>query len=310
LRRKACSNSLSPEAGVTLRLRYRPPYDWDSMLGFLQARAIPGVELIENETYRRTVGMDGFTGSIQVVHRPQHCSLSVTVRFPRVESLPAIIGRVRRVFDLGADIDTIDTHLSLDPLLARFVAQRPGLRAPGGWDGFELGVRAILGQQVTIAAARRLAGQLVAAHGRPVSPGLVPGPHLTHVFPDARSLASAESIELGMPAARRSALKELAQAALSDSNLFRSFGSIEEAIARLRTIRGVGEWTAQYIALRALRETDAFPAADAGLLRGAEVVDGARPTVPDLMRRSEVWRPWRAYAAQHLWAAASGSTYV
>jgi AraC family transcriptional regulator, regulatory protein of adaptative response / DNA-3-methyladenine glycosylase II len=307
LRRKTSSNS-SPEAGVTLRLRYRPPYDWDSMLAFLRARAIPGVEVVENGSYLRTIGMDGFTGTVQVTHLPQRQSLSVAIRFPRVESLPAIISRVRRLFDLGADIETIDAHLSLDPLLAPFVAQRPGLRAPGGWDGFELAVRAILGQQVSVAAARRLAGQLVVSHGERVSPDLAGDPRLTHVFPEAQRLARAKSIEVGMPAARRAALKELAEAAAADPNLFRPFGKLEDAIARLRKIRGVGEWTAQYIALRALRETDAFPAADIGLLRGAEAVDGARSTVSNLLTRSESWRPWRAYAAQHLWAAGAAST--
>jgi AraC family transcriptional regulator of adaptative response / DNA-3-methyladenine glycosylase II len=307
---------LNAEAHVTLRLRYRPPYDWTSMLEFLRARAIPGVELVENGSYLRTIGIDGFTGSVQVTHLPQRQSLSVTIRFPRVQSLPAIITRVRRVFDLGADIETIDEHLSLDPLLAPFVAQRPGLRAPGGWDGFELAVRAILGQQVSVAAARRLAEQIVVAHGERVSRDVVSEPRLTHVFPEARHLAEAKSIEVGMPGARRSALKELANAALADPNLFRSFGTIEEAVARLCKIRGVGEWTAQYIALRALRETDAFPAADIAILRGAEVVDGTRFTAPHLLLRSESWRPWRAYAAQHLWAAGarnnqeSGSTYV
>jgi AraC family transcriptional regulator, regulatory protein of adaptative response / DNA-3-methyladenine glycosylase II len=303
LRRKTSSNSSSPEAGVSLRLRYRPPYDWDSILGYLRARAISGVEVVENGSYLRTIGMDGFTGSVEVTHLPERQSLCVTIRFPRVQSLPAIIGRVRRVFDLGADIETIDAHLSLDPLLAPLVAQRPGLRAPGGWDGFELAVRAILGQQISVAAARRLAEQLVAIHGERVSSNFVSEPRLTHVFPEARRLALAKSIEVGMPAARRSALKELAEAAATDSNLFRPFGTIEEAIARLRKIRGVGEWTAQYIALRALRETDAFPATDIGLLRGAELVDGARSTAPTLLMRSESWRPWRAYAAQHLWAA-------
>jgi AraC family transcriptional regulator of adaptative response / DNA-3-methyladenine glycosylase II len=188
------------------------------------------------------------------------------------------------------------------------VAQRPGLRAPGGWDGFELAVRAILGQQITVAAARRLAGQIVASHGERVSSNFVTEPRLTHVFPEAGRLAMAKSIEAGMPAARRSALKELAEAAADDPNLFRPFGTIEEAIARLRKIRGVGEWTAQYIALRALRETDAFPATDIGLLRGAEVVDGTRSTAPNLLIRSELWRPWRAYAAQHLWAAGAAIT--
>ena len=142
------------------------------------------------------------------------------------------------------------------------------------------------------------------SHGKRVCREIVSEPRLTHVFPEARDLAEAESIEAGMPAARRSALKELAEAAVADSNLFHFSGTIEEAIAGLRRIRGVGEWTAQYIALRALRETDAFPSADVGLLRGAEFVDGARHSAPDLLRRSE---SWRAYAAQHLWAAGAPS---
>ena len=291
--------------GVTLLLRYRPPYDWEAMLDHLRMRAIPGMEIVEDGTYIRTVGMDGASGSIAVRHLPERRSLSVTIRFPRVQALAAITARVRRLFDLGADIETIDAHLSLDPNLAPFVAQRPGLRAPGGWDGFELAVRAILGQQVSVAAARKLAEQLVAHHGERVAADFVSDARLTHVFPEPHRLSRARTIRIGMPDARRSALKELASHAASDPHLFRPFGTIEEAIARLRKIRGVGEWTAQYIALRALRETDAFPAADVALLRGAEAVDGTRPTAPLLLTRAESWRPWRAYAAQHLWAAAS-----
>jgi AraC family transcriptional regulator of adaptative response / DNA-3-methyladenine glycosylase II len=307
LRRKAAGRAMVGDAGVTLRLRYRPPYDWDAMLGFLSARAIPGVEIVENGCYLRTVGIDGFSGSVRVAHLADKQSLAVTIHFPHVQALPGIIGRVRRVFDLGADIETIDAHLSLDRMMAPFVALRPGLRAPGGWDGFELAIRAILGQQVSVAAARRLAEQLVAQHGERVASEFALDARLTHVFPGARRLAEASSIRVGMPAARRAALQELARAAAEDAQLFRTFGSIEEAIARLRKIRGIGEWTAQYIALRALRETDAFPAADVGLLRGAELMDGARPTVPYLLTRAELWRPWRAYAAQHLWAAAAGT---
>ena len=312
LRRKASA----AETGVTLRLRYRPPYDWESLLGFFAARAVPGVEIVENGRYLRTVGMDGFTGSIEVRHVPAQQNLWVTIRFPRVQSLPAIINRVRRLFDLGADIETIDAYLSLDRRLAPLIAKRPGLRAPGGWDGFELAVRAILGQQVTVSAARRLAEQVVRSHGEPVSPGFVSDSRLTHVFPGPQQLAQAKLIGVGMPAARRSALKGLAEAAIADPNLFRTFGTIEEAITRLREIKGIGEWTAQYIALRALRETDAFPAADIGLLRGAERLHEAVFTAPTLLARSESWRPWRAYAAQHLWtvnAAKSlqtGITYV
>lgn len=304
LRRKVAAHA---DAGVALRLSYRPPYDWDSILNYLRERAITGVEAVENGVYRRTVALGGTDGSVEVKHLPQRHSLSVTIRFQNVRLFPAIVSRVRRLFDLGADIGVIEEHLSRDPCLAPLVARHPGLRAPGGWDGFELAARAILGQQVSLSAARSLAGQLVAAYGRPVEDESVRSSGLTHVFPSAERLARAASIHLGMPEARQLSLKALAQAAVEDSNLFRPFGTVEEAIARLREIRGVGEWTAQYIAFRALREMDAFPASDIGLLRGAAVIDGARPSAASLLRRAEGWRPWRAYAAQHLWAAQSKS---
>jgi len=308
IRRKSTTRP-SADAGITLRVRYRPPYDWESMLSFLEKRAIPGVEVIERDRdksiprYLRTVEIDGAVGTVAVTNLPQHNSVSVTIHFPVVHALPAIVARVRRLFDLGADIETIDEHLSNDPRLAPWVALRPGLRAPGGWDGFELAVRAILGQQVSVSAARELAGQLVALHGRrlPKNPGTYPG--LTHVFPTAKHLAKAKSIGLGMPAARMKALQALSRAASHDPNLFRPFGTLEEAIALLRNIPGIGEWTAEYIALRAIREMDAFPASDVGLLRGASKLDGAPATPKTLLRRAESWRPWRAYAAQHLWAA-------
>ena len=309
LRRKSRASVESAEAGVTLRLRYRPPYDWESMLGYLSARAIPGVEVVEKGTYHRTVELGGFTGSVEVTHLPQRQSLGVTIRFPNVASLPAIVARVKRVFDVGADIETIDAHLSHDPRLAPLVARRPGLRAPGGWDGFELAVKAILGQQISVAAARRLAAQLVVLHGRPVPAGQASHPSLSHVFPVAQRLALAKPLGIGMPLARQASLQALAEAAVADANLFRPFGTIEEAIVRLRSIRGVGEWTAQYIALRALREMDAFPASDTGLLRGAAIMDGNRPSSTNLLHRAEAWRPWRAYAAQHLWAANATTTH-
>jgi AraC family transcriptional regulator of adaptative response / DNA-3-methyladenine glycosylase II len=303
LRQENSSRSVPAEVGVTLHLRYRPPYAWDSMLAYLQARAIPGVEVVRNGSYQRTVEIDGFVGSVEVVHLPQQQGLGVAIRVPNVRALPAIVARVRRLFDTGADIETIDEHLSRDPLLAPLVAQRPGLRAPGGWDGFELATRAILGQQVSVTAARRLAGQLVARHGKAVPVGYVIHPGLSHIFPTAKTLAAAESVGLEMPAARQASLKALAEATLADPNLFRPFGTIEQAIMRFRSIRGIGEWTAQYIALRALREMDAFPASDAGLLRGASLIGGLKPSPSNLLNRAESWRPWRAYAAQHLWAA-------
>jgi AraC family transcriptional regulator, regulatory protein of adaptative response / DNA-3-methyladenine glycosylase II len=307
LRRKHSSRQEGKD--VTLRLRYRPPYDWNCMLDFLRSRAIAGVEVVENDHYLRTVEIDGAMGSIEVTHEPDRQSLSVSILFSDVRLLPAIVTRVRRLFDLGADIGTIGDHLSGDPVLAPLVAQRPGLRAPGGWDGFEIAVRAVLGQQITVAAARRLAGQLVALHGRVVPKSLRIHPDLSHAFPTAKRLAAAASIGLAMPGARLIALKAVAEAAQADPNLFHPFGSIEETVTRLRAIRGIGEWTAQYIALRAIREMDAFPATDIGLLRSVAAMDGEKSTPASLLSRAESWRPWRAYAAQHLWVA-DGSAVV
>jgi AraC family transcriptional regulator of adaptative response / DNA-3-methyladenine glycosylase II len=301
LRRKGAPKEEGKD--IILRLRYRSPYDWENMLGFLRARAIKGVEVVEDGRYLRTVEVDGAIGSIAVTHLPKQQSLAISIRFPNVKSLPAIVARVRRLFDLGADIETIDEHLSADPALARLVAQHPGLRAPGGWDGFEIAVRAILGQQISVIAARRLAGELVQRHGRTVPRSFRIHPALSHVFPVAKRLASVSSIGLGMPAARLATLKGTAEAVVVDPNLFSPFGGIDETIGRLKSIRGIGEWTAQYIALRAVREMDAFPATDVGLLRGAASLDGTTVTPANLLSRAESWRPWRAYAAQHLWAA-------
>jgi AraC family transcriptional regulator, regulatory protein of adaptative response / DNA-3-methyladenine glycosylase II len=287
---------------VTLRLRYRAPYDWSSILSFLNARAIAGVEAIEDERYFRTTEIHGEMGSIEVSHLPERTSLSVRILVPNVRLLPAIVCRVRRLFDLGADIETIDSHLSADSSLAPLVARRPGLRSPGGWEGFEIAMRAVLGQQITVAGARRYAGQLVERHGRVVPKAMRIHPQLTHAFPTAERLAI-HPIGLAMPAARLRAVQAVAKAAMADANLFRPSGDIEQTISKLLKIPGVGEWTAQYIALRANRETDAFPATDVGLLRGAAALHGEKTSSADLLARAESWRPWRAYAAQHLWSA-------
>ncbi|HET6156833.1 MAG TPA: AlkA N-terminal domain-containing protein [Dongiaceae bacterium] len=293
------------EMGVDVRLSYRPPYDWTAMLGFLKARAIDGVEWIEGDLYCRTVALaqDGLTGTVEISHLPDRASLNATIRFPSVRALPAIVARIRRVFDLGADVAAIGAHLAQDPLLAPLIAERPGLRAPGGWDGFELAVRAVLGQQVTVEAARRLAGRLVQICGTSLPAGQHGRPALRLAFPTAAQVARADLSALGTPVARKRALAALAEAALQDPALFQPQGTVEETVARLRAIRGIGEWTAHYIALRAVRETDAFPASDIGLLRGAAIRVGARPSPALLQDRAETWRPWRAYAAQHLWAA-------
>ena len=305
LRRKTARKQ--EEKDVVLRLRYRAPYDWQAMLDFLHARSIAGMEVVESDRYLRTVEVNGAMGTLAVTHLPKQQSLGVIIRFPSVKSLSAIVTRIRRLFDLGADIETIDQHLSADPAMAELVAQRPGLRAPGGWDGFEIAIRAVLGQQISVAAARRLAGELVHSLGCVVPESFRLHPSLSRVFPTAKGLASAPAIRLGIPAARLNTVRGVAEALVVDPNLFRPFGGIDENLARMKSIRGIGEWTAQYIALRAVREVDAFPATDIGLLRGAAFIEGVKITPKNLLGRAEVWRPWRAYAAQHLWAVGGRS---
>jgi AraC family transcriptional regulator, regulatory protein of adaptative response / DNA-3-methyladenine glycosylase II len=287
---------------LSVRLAYRPPYDWDAMLSYLAARAIPGVEMVSGNVYRRTIAVGGNSGVISVTLADRN-RVDVSVRFPDMAALPQIIARVRRLFDLAADPDLIGAHLALDPVLAPLVAARPGLRVPGAWDGFELAVRAIFGQQITVPAAIKLLGKLVAAYGAPLPAGLRDGEGLSHLFPSPARIAGADIAGLGMPKARAMAVTSLASAIAADPAIFSRSASLEETVAKLRSLPGIGEWTAQYIAMRELREPDAFPAADIGLLRAMADADGLRPSPAALLARAERWRPWRAYAAQHLWAA-------
>ena len=301
-RRTMRGPSDSPTATpVVLHVPYRPPYDWEAILTYLRARAIDGVEVVENGVYRRTVSHEGEHGTVEVAHAPDRDGLITTIRFPSVRALQSIVACVRHQFDVGADVDAITAHLARDETLAPLIALRPGLRTPGSWDGFELAVRAVLGQQITVEGARQLASKLVLLCGDPV--GDVSDPRLARTFPTAHCLATADLGAIGMPKARRLTLKALAQVAVANPRLFKPLGSIEESIAQLRAIPGIGEWTAQYIALRALRAPDAFPATDLGILQGAARLSGVMPTAPQLIRRAEAWRPWRAYAAQYLWTA-------
>jgi AraC family transcriptional regulator, regulatory protein of adaptative response / DNA-3-methyladenine glycosylase II len=294
------------EAGtLSVRLAYRPPYDWEAMLSFLAARAIPGVELVSAKSYRRTIAIGRHCGVIGVTPADKN-RVDVMVRFPDMAALPQIIARVRRVFDLAADPDTIGAHLALDPSLAPLVKARPGLRVPGAWDGFELAMRALFGQQITVHAATKLLGKLVQAHGEPLPASARDSEGLTHLFPAASRIAAADLAALGMPGARAKAASALAQIIADDPQIFSRGASLDDAIAKLRALPGIGEWTAQYIAMRELREPDAFPAADVGLLRALASPDGRRPSPAELLVRAERWRPWRAYAALHLWA--SGAT--
>ena len=285
-------------AFATLRLAYQPPYDWQATLSFLSRRAIDGVEQIDNGTYRRTISWDRVTGMIEVGHNAVGHALVVTVSGEAAAACPTVEERLRRTFDLDADLGTIGAQLARDPAMQPLVAARPTVRVFGGWDGFEIAARTVIGQQVTVERARRLNGVLVDRCGAPFEAN----GRLCRLFPSAPQVLAADLSAMGMPGARAATLKAVADAAIADPRLFDRADTVEATVARLKGIRGIGDWTAHYIAMRACREPDAFPASDVGLLRGAADADGRRPTPVELMARSEAWRPWRAYAAHHLWA--------
>ena len=281
-------------------LAYQPPYDWPAMLGFLSARAIAGLETVADGVYSRGIELNGTHGTFSI--RPATSdALELTLNFPDPNGVPEIVAKVRRMFDLDADLATIHRQLiSVDPLMARLIAQRPGLRVPGAWDGLELAIRAVLGQQITVVAAIRLAGKLVAQYGAPLGRPL---PGLSHVFPSAAVLAGADLAALGMPKSRGRTLSGVAQALLDDPRLFEP--GREGGVARLLALHGIGDWTAQYIALRQLREMDGFPNGDVGLINALAALEGGPVTARQLQSRGEAWRPYRGYAAQVLWTSLS-----
>jgi len=284
---------------VRVLLEYQPPFDWPALLGFLSARAIVGLERVVEGVYSRSIDLHGVHGTFSIQPAASD-ALELTLDFPDAGAVPEIVARVRRMFDLDAELSTIHRHLAVDPLMARLIAERPGLRVPGAWDGLELAIRAVLGQQITVVAAIRLAGKLVARYGTPLNSAL---PGVTHVFPQARVLADADLATLGMPKSRGRTLSGVAQALLDDPRLFEP--GREGGIARLLALHGIGDWTAQYIALRQLREMDGFPNGDVGLINAMAALEGGPVTAKQLLLRAEGWRPYRGYAAQVLWTSLS-----
>ncbi|KAA0696539.1 DNA-3-methyladenine glycosylase 2 family protein [Halopseudomonas laoshanensis] len=294
------SNNAPEHSDIVLLLPYRPPYDWDAMLDFLQRRAIPGMEQVVAGVYQRTIRIGTDVGAVSVEHVPARSALRVRIGFSRLQSLPLIIDRLRRMFDLKADPEVIQRALTHDSALALMLAARPGLRVAGGWDAFEVAVRAILGQQVTVAAGVALVSRLVAQLGKPLEAPTTSG--LTRYFPAPEAFDPEQIVALGMPRARAAALANLAQACLAEPGLLERQCDLPHTLERLCALPGIGDWTANYIAMRAMQESDAFLASDVALQRAMAGDDG-RPDAKQLLALAEQWRPWRAYAVMHLWAA-------
>jgi AraC family transcriptional regulator, regulatory protein of adaptative response / DNA-3-methyladenine glycosylase II len=278
------------------RLHFRPPYHWQGMLDFLRARATPGVEAVEAGSYRRTISLHGRAGYFEVSLDELRSVLLVRIEFGDPHSLFFIVERIRAMFDLNADWAAIAQSLKSDLALAASIEADPGLRVPGCWNGFELATRAILGQQITVKSATTLAGRLVSALGKPFRDA----PGLTHLFPTPDALASAKLIDIGLTGGRAETIRAFARAVCTGKINFEGVVDSDAFLSSLCEIPGIGTWTAQYVAMRALGEPDAFPSADLGLLRALDLT-----TSRELEHRAESWRPWRAYAAMYLWRMVS-----
>jgi len=292
--RRRVTDRLVADGGLSLRLPFEGVLDWDALLRYFRARAIPGVEAVDGNTYRRTVVVDGDPGVIELLPGGQ-AHLVLRAHLPHWEHLIHLAQRVRRIPSLDFDLDEPAAQLSADPVLGPLVRAHPGRRPPGTWDPFETGVRAIIGQQVSVPGATTMTGRLVARLGTPV-PGLGPM-GLTHTFPGSDEVAAADLTGLGLTRSRQAAIQAFAQSVVDGHvRLDRSAG-LADLVASLVALPGLGPWTAHYIALR-LGEPDAFPASDLGVRR-VLLAAGADPDDPS----DGPWRPWRALATTHLWAA-------
>ena len=291
--RKLAVPATTPDV-LEFELSFRPPYDWPAMLAFLERRAVAGVEAVEGAHYRRTarVMADGkeHRGWIQVSKSPAKPTLRVSVSGSLAKAIPLVLGRIKSLADLACH------PLEVAAALGALGRRNPGLRVPGAFDGFEVAVRAILGQQVTVAAARTVAGRFAAAFGEPIG---TPFPSIAVGFPgpsEIANLTAARIARLGMPLARARTILALAQAVAGGALDLSPSADVEVTLAKLRALPGIGEWTAQYIAMRALGWPDAFPHTDLGVMK---VLRESRPR--RVLAMAEGWRPWRAYAVMHLW---------
>lgn len=310
LRRRPMTAVTTEGEILTLRMGYRPPYDFASMLAFLGGRALPGIERVDSASYARAIAGDGVhtaPGWLRISAWPnaEH-ALKLELHAPLASRLLEIVNRLRRMFDLDADPRTIAAALSADPRLKPLLRKRPGLRLPSGWDGFEIAVRAILGQQVSVAAGRTFAARIAQRFGT-----ALPVEHavhgLTHLFPAPDALADADLAQIGLTRARAETVRTIARALLDGRVDFDVDRTLDEFVARWTALPGIGPWSAHYIALRALGHPDAFPADDlvlqkAILARPAPAkAENTRMTAKALTARAEAWRPWRGYATLQLW---------
>ena len=296
-------STLQPERDTvaTLDLPFRAPYDWPRVLRFFAGRAIPGVEAIEDGCYRRAIEWAGASGTLCVGRHPRRRCLVATFDGPVSAHAQTLVAPISRMFDLHADPAAIGAHFAGDAWLAPLVAAAPGLRVPGAWSAFELIVRAIVGQQVSVKAATTIIGRLVARVGQPIDGH----PHASTAwrFPTPAALASADLGGIGMPGKRIAALQGFARAVAAGEIAIElaDAAGFDAMRAGLLALPGIGPWTVEYVAMRAWRDANAWPATDLVLMQAIAGRDPALVRATQQRARSDAWRPWRAYAAMHLW---------
>ncbi len=304
LRRSArkASPMKQEQDSIELCLSYRPPLAWQELLDFLGPRAIHGVECVEDGRYFRSIRCAGGVGSIAIGNEEARSRLRVSVRLASSEGLIDVSTRLRQLFDLDADAEAIDASLARDSLLVDHVAQRPGLRVPGAFDGFETAVRGILGQQISVRGATTLAGRIASHWGRRLPRKLALHDGLTRSFPTPRRLLRAELEEVGVIPARADTIRGLARAVLDDPSLLQPGEGLEADLSRWVALPGIGPWTAHYVSMRVLREPDALPAADLGLRKAISAAGEKPRPAREVEAALEDCRPYRAYAAMRLWS--------
>lgn len=286
----------TPAGALRLRLAYRPPLDFPMMLAFFARRTIPGIERVNIDSYERVIGPASSSTWIRVTADPSRPELILEISDTDPRLIPNIVRKVRRLFDLDADLAAVQAGLIAEPMLAKAMRSRPGLRVPGGWDGFEVAVRAVLGQQISVAGATTLTSRLVNGYGQE---RIVERPGLNRVFPTPESLVDAPLEKLGLPKSRAGTLRSLAAACLDGRVGFQAGQRLDEFVSNFIELPGIGPWTAQYVAMRALSHPDAFPAGD--LILQQMLGANKRLSLRETEARSQPWRPWRAYAVLHLW---------
>jgi AraC family transcriptional regulator of adaptative response / DNA-3-methyladenine glycosylase II len=297
IRQRAARRRPELAAGsIGLRLACRTPFDGRHLLAFLGARALPGVEAVDGATYRRSLALPHSEATVALTAHADH--VWAVFELADLRDLTTAVSRCRRLLDLNADPVAVDETLGADAVLGPLVRRSPGLRVPGTVDGAELAVRAVLGQQVSVAAARTAAGRLVACLGPPLER---PGTHVTRLFPPPERIAGAGADALAMPAARRRTVTELARALAERSLIIDAGADRQELRAQLVSQAGIGAWTADYIAMRALGDPDVLLASDLGVRR-ALGAPGAPVSPAEVVGRAQSWRPWRSYATAHLWS--------